>query len=134
MSRHASLYDFRDLELMLKLADTANADGLATSAELADSMGFAEGDARAIAIRCSWMRRFGMLDFHAEHKAWRLTRGGERVVEAKLRAAAARTLDAVPDEQLVEVMAHVTTRYRLGDPMLATMLRREFLYGTKGPR
>jgi hypothetical protein len=27
-------------------------------------------------------------------------------------------------------MAHVTTRYRLGDPLMATMLRREFAYGT----
>jgi hypothetical protein len=77
------------------------------------------------------MRRFGMLDFDPQTRGWRLTRGGERVVEARLRAAAARTIDAVPDEQMVDVMSHVTARYRLGDPMMAAMLRREFVFGTR---
>lgn len=126
----ASLYDFRDLDLMLKLADTANADGLTESTELAEAMGLGE-DGRAIAIRCAWMKRYGMLGFNEEKKGWYLTRGGERVVAARLKAAAARTIDAIPDEQLVDVMAHVTTRYHRGDPMTAHLLRREFLFGTR---
>jgi hypothetical protein len=129
MSR-ASLYDFRDLDLMLKLAETAGADGLASSVELAEAMGLGD-NGTLIASRCNWMARDGMLAFDKEHRGWRLSRGGERVVEAKLRAAAARAIDDVPEEQLVEVMAHVTTRYRLGDPMTAAMLRREFRYGTR---
>jgi len=32
---------------------------------------------------------------------------------------------------MVEVMAHVAKRYRFGDPIIATMLRREFAYGTR---
>jgi hypothetical protein len=32
---------------------------------------------------------------------------------------------------MVEVMSHVTSRYRLGDPVIASLLRREFLFGTQ---
>jgi hypothetical protein len=126
----ASLYDFRDLDLMIKLADAANGDHHEVSAqELAEELGFDE--ARTISTRLAWMKRYGMLTYSDERHAWSLTRGGERVVEAKLRAAQERTITAVPDESLVTVMSHVTSRYRLGDPMIAQMLRREFLFGTK---
>jgi hypothetical protein len=30
----------------------------------------------------------------------------------------------------VDIMSHVTARYRLGEPMMAQLLRREFAYGT----
>ena len=123
----ATLYDVRDLDLMLLIADEA--EGI-ESRELAESIGLGEEGARAAGIRLSWMRRYGIVDFDHEHKTWTLTRGGERVAEARLRAAAARTVDALPDEQLIDVMAHVTSRYRLGSPLVATMLRREFAFGT----
>lgn len=126
----ASLYDFRDLDLMIKLADSAGGPhSEVTAQELAESLGFE--DAREISTRLSWMRRYGMLGYSEERHAWSLSRGGERVIESRLRAAKARAIDSVPDESLVEVMAHVTARYRLGDPMIAQLLRREFLFGTK---
>jgi hypothetical protein len=126
-----SLYDFRDLDLMLKIADEGDNEGWVETRELARALGVAEEDSSSgVAIRLSWMRRYGMLEFDEEHRCWRLSVGGERVVNAKLRAAKAKAIDAIPDEQLVDVMAHVTTRYRLGDPVMATMLRREFAYGT----
>jgi hypothetical protein len=126
--KHMTLYDIRDLDLMLKLEEVGGAGG-ATTAELAEALGL-DDDRQAVAIRSAWMRRFGMFDFDDERRLWTLAPGGERVVSAKLRAAQAKTIDAVPDEQLVDVMAHVTSRYRLGDPVMATMLRREFAFGT----
>jgi DNA-binding IclR family transcriptional regulator len=125
---HASLYDFRDLDLMLAIAE--GAEGI-SSTDLAEAIGLGEEGARAAGIRLSWMRRYGMVKFDDDKRLWTLTRGAERVTEAKLRAAAAKTIDAVPDESLVDVMAHVTTRWRLGDPMNAQLLRREFLFGTQ---
>lgn len=126
----ASLYDFRDLDLMVKLADSAGGDHNEISAqELAELLGFEQ--ARDVTSRLSWMRRFGMLDYSEERHGWSITRGGERVVAARLQAAKTRAIKNVPDESLVEVMSHVTARYRLGDPMIAQMLRREFLFGTK---
>lgn len=126
--KHLTLYDFRDVDLMLKLDEVAGASG-ATTQELAEAIGF-DDDRQAVGMRAAWMRKFGMFDFDEERRLWTLSQGGERVVEAKLRAAQAKTIDQVPDESLVDVMAHVTTRYRLGDPMMATMLRREFAFGT----
>ena len=127
---HATLYDFRDADLMWHLHEHANGHGVA-SQELADLLGFEEGDARPVGIRLAWMRRYGMVAFDDRERTWRLSRSGERVMEAKLRAPALRVVDQMPDEAMVEVMAHVTSRFQRGESMLGHMLRREFLYGTK---
>ena len=120
--------DVRDIDLMLKLAE-GGAMGQ-TSHEMTEALGMTDEGAQSVGVRFSWMRRFGMLDYDDKTGLWALTEGGYRVVEARLRAAAARTIDAIPDESMVDVMAHVTTRYRLGDPMIAHLLRREFVFGT----
>jgi hypothetical protein len=77
------------------------------------------------------MRRYGMVAFDEKERLWSLSSPGERVTRAHIRAPALRSLEALPDETMVEVMAQVTSRYQRGEPMLANMLRREFLYGTK---
>lgn len=123
----ASLFEFRDLDLMMTLH--AEGDGGLTSAQLADLLGIKDG-ASGVASRASWMRRFGMFDYDERSNCWSLSGGGLRVVNAKRRAAALREVEDVPDESIVDVMSHVTARYRLGDAMTAHMLRREFLFGT----
>lgn len=128
--KHATLYDFRDLDLMLKIEDAGDNDGWVETADLASSLGFGD-DLGPVGQRLSWMRRYGMLDRDDKLHTWRLTDGGLRVIEARLRAAQARTIEALPDEAMIEVMANVTSRYHLGSPLIASMLRREFLYGTK---
>ena len=129
-SRHATLYDFRDLDLMLKIEAEGNDEGWLEAADLASSMGFGE-EVQPISMRLAWMRRYGMLDYDPEKRMWRLSSGGQRVSRARLRAREASVIEAMPDEAMVEVMANVTTRYWRGDPMTAAMLRREFLYGTR---
>jgi hypothetical protein len=56
---------------------------------------------------------------------------GKRVISAKLKARDLAVVEKLPDEAMVEVMAQVTSRYHRGEAMLAHLLRREFLYGTK---
>jgi hypothetical protein len=125
---HASLYDFRDLDLMLRL----NEEGEVEAREVSEAIGLGEDGTHAVGIRLAWMRRFGMVEFDPEKKLWRLSEGGERVTKAKLRAAAARSLIELPDEAMVEVVASVTSHYRHAEnPMIAHMLRREFAYGTR---
>jgi hypothetical protein len=121
--KQARLYDFRDLDLMLKIREMGDVD----THGLARELGFGE-DVGPIAIRLSWMRRYGMLDY--DGRQWELSAGGLRVVKAKLQAAQTSVLERLPDEAMIETMAHITSRYR-HDAMLAHMLRREFLYGTK---
>jgi hypothetical protein len=130
-SYHATLYDFRDLDIMFKIAETTNHRGVASQA-LAELMGFEEEDgARPIGIRLAWMKRYGMVAYDDKEKLWKLTRGGERVTQAHLRAPELRVVETMPDEKMVEVMAHVTSRFQRGELMLAHMLRREFMFGTQ---
>jgi hypothetical protein len=128
--RHfADVYTFRDTDLMAKVGESG-AEG-ATAAEIAAELGMDDVEGHhALGRRFSWMRRYGMLTYDEKAKLWLLSEGGERVLESRARAALVTRIESVPDEEMVEVMAHVTSRYRLGDPMVANMLRREFVYGT----
>jgi hypothetical protein len=128
--KHASLYDFRDTDIMHRLAENTNGTGIPTP-ELAGLLGFEEGDNRAVSIRMAWMRRYGMVLFDEKDRLWSLSGSGQKVVNAHLRAPTLKIVERLPDETMVEVMAQVTSRYMRGEPMLAHMLRREFLYGTK---
>jgi hypothetical protein len=128
---HATLYDFRDLDLMLKLDAEG---GEAETWELTEALGFGENGRMPVARRLSWMKHYGMLEFDEKRHLWRLSKGGERVVHARMRAAASRQIEALPDEAMIDVMASVTTRYRHGEPMIADLLRREFLFGTQRGR
>lgn len=127
----ASLYDFRDLDLMLKIEERGDDEGWSPTADLASSFGFGD-ELQSLGIRLAWMRQYGMVERRNEKpgSSWRLTQGGVRVVEAKLRAASMRELQALPEEAMIEVMANITARYHQADPMTAHMLRREFAYGT----
>lgn len=125
MTQSVGLMEFRDLDLMLAVEA---AGGAVTSAQLAEAIGV--DGAQGTAIRAAWMRRFGIFDFDEKTGIWTLSASGQRVVKAKRAAAALNQVEKVPDEAMVDVMSHVTARYRLGDPAMAHMLRREFLFGT----
>lgn len=130
--KHASLYDFRDRDIMFRLAEAINGSHAGIpSTELADMLGFDEGDTRPVAIRMTWMKRYGMVLFDDKARLWSLSPSGRRVVEAHLKAPELKIVEKLPDETMIEVMAQVTSRYMRGEPMLAHMLRREFLYGTR---
>ena len=122
------LTDFRDTDIMLKLSELGSISAVDLQAEL----GAAKDDkATPIGRRLGWMRRYGMVDLDPKGRTWSLTQGGARVMESRRVSAAKKAIDALPQEELIEVMAHITSVYRLGDPMLAAMLRREFQYGTR---
>jgi hypothetical protein len=127
---HATLYDFRDADIMWHLRET-NGAGV-SSHEVADMLGFdAEEGGRPVGIRLAWMRRYGMVAFDDRDRTWKLSAGGRRVVAAREKVPSLLAVDKMPDELMVDVMAHVTSRFARGDTMLAHMLRREFKYGTK---
>jgi hypothetical protein len=126
-----SLYDFRDTDIMHRLAEVSNEHGV-SSQEVAELLGFeAETGGRVVSTRLAWMRRYGMVVFNQETRNWNLSPSGERVIAAQLKAPELRVVEKMPDEKMIEVMALVTSRYQRGEAMLGHMLRREFLYGTK---
>jgi len=120
-----SMRDFRDFDLMHRLLDT----GPILSKELAHELGRDEFGSH-LGRRLGWMRHYGMLDRN-DAGLWSLTDGGKRVINARKRARLMDELESLPAEELIDVMAAVTARYRVGDPMIATMLRREFIFGTQ---
>jgi hypothetical protein len=126
---HLTVYDFKDTDLM-QLVDEAGESGT-SAADLADGMGWNGKDGvRAIGMRFAWMRKFGMLDYDEKHHLWTVSDGGSRVIESHIRAASRKVIEALPSEAMIEHMAHITSVYRMGDPMVAALLRREFQYGT----
>ena len=130
-AHHATLYDFRDLDIMYKIDEAANGAGV-DSRELAELLGFeAEEGGKNLGIRLAWMRRYGMVAFDEKERTWSLSPSGDRIARAHVRAPALRAIEKLPDEAFVEVMASVTSRFQRGEATLAHMLRREFLYGTK---
>ena len=122
-----SIREFRDFDLMLRLKES----GPIPSKELVAELGFDDELGSHLGRRLGWMRRYGMLDLDPKSKRWSLTEGGSRVIYARKRARLMEELESLPAEELVEVMAAVCARYRLGDPMTAVMLRREFIFGTR---
>lgn len=119
-----SMREFRDLDLMMKL----NHEGPLLARELAKDLG-ADEYGRHLGTRLAWMRRYGILD-KTDKGVWSLTDAGNRVVHAKQRARLLDELGKLPVEELIEVMAAVIARSQKGDPMVGTMLRREFIFGT----
>lgn len=133
MASHATLYDFRDIDLMMKIADET--ERRISSAELAEAVGLGEnGGTQAMGRRLGWMRRYGFVTLDEKEHLWTLSAAGERFTAAHLRAAQLKALDEIDNDAMVSVMAHVTSRYRHSDPTTAYLLRREFLYGTTKPR
>ena len=124
-SQHATLYDFRDLDLLLKMGR----DREWSTEDLAEALGQPE-NLQGVGSRLSWMRRYGMMQ-RSDRGLWYPTHSAQRVTEARLKAVQAKTMEDLPDELMVEVMSRVTQRYMHGSVMLASMLRREFLFGTK---
>lgn len=126
----ATLYDFADRDLMLKIRAETNGHGVSTH-DLADLLGFDEEHARNVGIRLAWMRRYGFVAFDTDERTWSLSKSGNRIADSLIRARSIRVVEQMPDESMVDVMAHVTSRWQHADPVLATMLRREFLFGTQ---
>jgi hypothetical protein len=115
---HATLYDFRDIDIMFKIAESTNGTGV-SSPDLAEMLGFeAEDGARPIGIRLAWMKRYGMVAYNEREHLWKLSKGGLRVREAHLRAPELKLIDNMPDETMIDVMAHVTSRFQRGETML----------------
>jgi len=129
--RGASLYDFRDLDLMHKIEAESDNEGWVELEHLARAMGLGDTHNRNVGSRLAWMRRYGMVTRHEQTGLWRLSRGGQRVVAARVKAATQHELEALPESAMVETMASVVSRYRFVDAMTAAMLRREFLFGTQ---
>jgi hypothetical protein len=98
MTAHATLYDFRDIDLMVKMAAVGDELGRISATDLAGEAGLntENGGPRSMGIRLAWMKRYGFVVYDDKEHLW------------------------AP-----------STAFRLGDPVNAHLLRREFMFGTQ---
>jgi DNA-binding IclR family transcriptional regulator len=128
MPARATIYDFRDIDLMMRLSEEPEIP----ATELAEAVGLTDdGATQALGRRLGWMKRYGFVAYDPKLHRWSLSQAGQRITESQLRSAQIRALDSIDDEAMVNVMAHVTSRYRHGDAVVAQLLRREFAFGTQ---
>ena len=126
-----SLEEFSDRELLFALEEHADGDGLVSSVGLAEGLGLSgrvKHPTQSIAIRLSWMKRYGVVYRHEETGRWGLTDAGARVVHGALRATQRRALDEMDDERLWAAMQVMGARMVRANPEAATLASRAWRY------
>ena len=129
------LEDFSDRELLYALEEHADGDGLCSSQELAEGLGLGKASGlkhpnQNVAIRLSWLKRYGVVYRDEESKRWGLTPVGQRILHSKLKAAERRALEDLDPEKLLVVMKEIgATMLTAGDEAM-TMATRDFRYTT----
>ena len=128
-----TLEEFSDRELLFALEENLDGDGLVSSAALAEAMGL--GDSRGlkhpaqnVAVRLSWLKRYGVVHRDKETGKWGLTPPGFRIIHGSLRASETKMLTDIDDERLFAVMQMVgSSMLRSGDEA-ATMVARHWRF------
>lgn len=137
-----NLYDLSDRELLFRLDDIKDDKSLATSQEVADALGLKGVAARQVAIRLSWLKRFGAVNWREtlrvseetgrkyKIKAWYLTPAGERMIFGHLDTKQKRNLEKIEDDSLIDVIQLLSGRYKGVNKMGRTLLNRQWRSGT----
>lgn len=128
-----TLEEFSDRELLFALEENLDGDGLVSSADLVEAMGLASSKdlkhpTQNVAIRLSWLKRYGVVMRDPQTKRWGLTAAGFRLMHGSLRAAERRMLDDLDDERLYAVMQMVGANLGRAQDEAATMVARQWRY------
>lgn len=136
-------YDYSDRELLHILNDTADAEGWAETADLAEVIGVtmpsvngqhSDREKQAYAHRCtamrfSWMARYGWVERDEGRTKWRLTDIGHDLMDGKLTKTLQNALDRLDAGDRVLVMREIGNAYRAAPDPARHMLRREGIRG-----
>ena len=146
MAVDLKLESFSDRELLHLLHDLGDKDGWVELEHLAAQInlsrnGMTKADhvkhvRRCIGIRFGWMRRLTQTverDTKAQGR-WRLTVAGEEVVKARLRRDFTEKLEGVGDFTMLPILEVLTRRYTSVHPGAASLMRRQWQYGTHRKR
>jgi hypothetical protein len=128
-----TLEEFSDRELLAAFEDHADADGTVSSAELAEGLGLWSRDGlkhptQNIAIRLSWLKRYGVLGRDPDSGRWFLTDAGLRVVHGGLRAKERRALEEFSEDALYAAAEQLGRRMVGAQSEAATMAQRSWRY------
>lgn len=126
-----TLEEFSDRELLFALEEHADGDGLVSSQDLAEGLGLNERlkhATQSVAIRLSWMKRYGVVRRDDDTGRWGLTPAGERVIHGTLRATQRRALDDLDDERLWAAMQLMGNRMINAQGEAAILAARQWRY------
>jgi hypothetical protein len=128
-----TLEEFSDRELLAAFEDHADNDGTVSSIELAEGLGLASRDGlkhptQNIAVRLTWLKRYGVLGRDPETGRWFLTDAGHRVVHGGLRARERRALEEFTDDALLAAAEQLGRRMVGAGKESATMAQRSWRY------
>lgn len=128
-----TLEEFSDRELLAAFEDHGDSDGTVSSGELADGLGLSSREGlkhptQNIAVRLTWLKRYGVLGRDPETRRWFLTDAGYRVVHGGLRSKETRALSEF-DEDALYAAAELLGRRMVGaHSEAATMAQRSWRF------
>lgn len=141
MPSNLTLAVFKDRDLLFALERVANAEGLATAEEIAESIGIDhERPTQCVAMRLGWLRRFGVVDRRKEtddlgRHLWHLSDKGFTLIHpTKLSSAAQKALNSLDEGQRVAVTELVASQMRHASREGIHLSRRAFKHHIGGWR
>lgn len=130
MSRRVFNLDaYSDRELVHVVAECADPEGWTSTTDVAVRAGVGEENARSVAVRFAWMRRYGIMEKEPKrHKArWRLSEAGlEMLAGANLNHGLRAALRSLKDSEIVAASHTLAGRFRDASAPHAAMTRREW--------
>lgn len=131
MPTSLKLREFSDRDLLFIIDETADYDGWARAQYIAERIGLnTKYPERNVSSRLAWMVRFGVIHRHPEQVAWQLTNLGEALRTGKISRRQQDSIDKMDDAQMLLLTRSITRRYEHASSDVATVLRREWTYGT----
>jgi hypothetical protein len=130
--------DRTDLEMLHIIAEASDADGIASSADIADVLGIGRKNGTSPAGRCaprlSRMRMLGQIERVSASERpdtklalWRITEGGRALMNGKLSQAVASAIEKGDSGSQLLMMRRLTQAAMVfGDDVTASAVRREY--------
>ena len=138
------LYDLSDKELLAIIEDVADEEGWASRNDVAAVIfpfvkmegprARVQHALRCVGIRFAWLRRYGVLakrDGKSKDSFWRLTSEGRNLLMGELSHLEREALLMLGEERLVAATTMLARHFQAANPIAATLVRREWLYGTQ---
>jgi hypothetical protein len=134
--------DFSDREILAIVADQASANGVVGGPVDARDValrvfGLKDNEAnrdsiayytRCVSVRFSWMRRFGLMEKGEQKGQWLLSKDGNALRAASLRAAVDRGIDEAGEDQSLVLANKVAERLFNSSAIAAKAMEREFRF------
>lgn len=146
---HLRLQELSDREVLLVMADLADADGYADADEMASQLGLSvKHGLRQVTSRLTWLKRWGAVERESAEQAnerrrpgeppprrhWRMTPTGQELATGALRKRQQEALDGARDSDLLQITRLLAQRQRSGNLTVANLVRREWRYRTEYDR